>query len=202
MDAYAPIRSRSVARLVAVLALALVAGCAQPGPFAERRTMIGSLRSSVAQLESEKFNLQKELSQVRADNRDLEDRLVQREAENATLARRLDDMRKVVRGGDGFEVGGDPLSEPDFSPSETFEEPRQAIPAAQPRGRKVPFAQIPGQIRPLPDDRTSPEPEGDRYDGSDLFPPADDLGMRDDSGSAHTRWLPVARGIGRAPSRR
>jgi outer membrane murein-binding lipoprotein Lpp len=190
------------------LALATLAGCASSNPLAERRTMLGTLRSNVAQLESEKYQLQKDLARARADNRDLEDRLVQEQAENQALARRLDDSGRLSRG-DAFESGAEPLdlsrgsAEDPFAPGS--DPSRRAAPVSQPKGRKVPFAQIPGQIRPLPDERggfAPPPDDEDAFQGSDLFPSANDLGSRDDGfGVARARWLPVARGLGGSNTR-
>ena len=65
--------------LVPWLALAILApiGCAQPGPFSSRQTMVGSLKASVSQLEFENEKLRKEVGELKADNSRLDTQLAQ-----------------------------------------------------------------------------------------------------------------------------
>lgn len=166
--------------------------------------MIGSLRSSVAQLESEKYQLQKQVAEARAEARQLEDRLVDAEAHGQALARQLDDARKVVRN----PGSSDPIDFPEPSiddfPAPT-PPPRRSLPASRTRGRKFPFAEIPGRIQPLPDDDPfAPEDDRDsgRYaDPSELFPSQGGFGDQSRLDSARSGWLPVARGFDAAPNR-
>lgn len=196
MDAPCPPPARPPRpRLAAALAaLAALAGCANPGPLAERRTMLGTLRSSVAQLESEKYQLQKQLAAARSEARDLEDRLVQEQAHGEALARRLDDAQRLSRGpsADPFDADPDAFA---ASPPPA----RRATPAARPKGRKTPFAQIPGQIQPLPeDDPFGPEPD----EPADPFRTPNGYGPQGRRDADPSGWLPIARGLDLSPNRR
>src|SRR3954465_8216135 len=74
----------------------LVSGCSQPGPFMRRQTMMGALKSNVAQLESEKDQLSKQLAEQKAENRRVEAQLAELDAQNGDLSARLDDARAVI----------------------------------------------------------------------------------------------------------
>jgi hypothetical protein len=183
------------ARLAAPALLLAAVGCAQPGPFVQRNALVGSLRESVAQLESDKQRLERQVAELTSENNRLEDDLVQEELHSRELTARLEDARRFARGGDAL----------DAETERSGSSPR-TVPAARPKGRRNPFAQIPGDIQPLPetesgarrDDpfgassrpgrRTTPaEDEPD----SDLFPSRDDRHSRLDVSQG--RWLPMAR---------
>lgn len=190
-------------RLTGLLVLGLLvgSGCTSSSSgIGYRRGMVGSLRSSVTTLEAENQDLQKQLADVKAESRRLEDRLVQEEAHSAALAARLKSTR----------VSSEPGRSDDRSVADLdLDEPRRgsstprATPAGRSSTRKPPVAQIPGEIKPMPEDDFEPAPRSSSSrsdDASDLFPSAS---TRDDrSGGTRTsqlddsrsRWLPVARG--------
>ncbi len=184
-------RSRRLPAAVVIAALMAATGCAQSNPFADRRTMLGTLKTNVAHLESERQELKRQLAEAQQQNRRLENRLVQEEAHSESLAARLEDVRKLGRG-----TGFDPLDFPDPSASDPSPSPPpRTTPANRPR-RKAPFAQIPGQIHPLPD-RTESDEFGDPSpDESSLFPSTDEFGPQSRRDDDRYRWLPVARGWG------
>src|SRR4051812_33898499 len=74
----------------------LLSGCSQPGPFMQRQTMMGAMKTNVAQLESEKEQLAKELSEQKAATRRIETQLAEVESQNGDLAVRLDDARALL----------------------------------------------------------------------------------------------------------
>src|SRR5262249_8622056 len=105
MDRYPPDRRRPpLLRPPTALALRLLGlvGCAQSG-LSTRGPMLGSLRSSVSQLESEKYDLQKQLASLKTENLRLEDQLVQERAYSDSLAARGDDGDRGTGRGQGFE---------------------------------------------------------------------------------------------------
>lgn len=165
--------------------------------------MIGSLRASVAQLESEKYQLQQQMADARQEARRLEDRLVESEARTQSLARQLDDARRVGRNSRSDSFGFPDLDDDDFPNPDS--PPRRSAPASQPRGRKLPFAQIPGRIQPLPDDESfdgHDDYDDDPFSDSTLLFPSP--GRHDDQSRLSfppSGWLPVARGIESAPNR-
>ncbi len=192
---------RPLAAAVVLAGLAVLSGCANSGGVGYRQGMVGSLRSSVTQLEAEKQDLQKELADTKSENRRLEDRLVQEEAHSAALASRL----KSTRVSDTSPID----DRRNVADLDLDEEPRRgsstprATPAGRSSARKTPFAQIPGEIRPMPeDDFDAPAaPRSSRTDdASDLFPSASRSASDDPIGSqsrvdiSRSRWLPVARG--------
>ena len=192
-------RRPAAPRLAVALGLAclggLAAGCAGGSPLTQRGTMLGSLRSSVAQLESEKVELEKSLVDLRSENGRLEDRLVQEEAHSSALASRLSRVRGEEAdaidpyGPDSSRSAG-AVELPDFGPS-----PSRTTPAGRPGNRKAPFAEIRGRITPLPSAPRAPISPPARDDEFDLFPaPTSDTRSRFDS--ARSRWMPVARGLG------
>ncbi len=184
----------------ALALIALAAGCAQPGPFGARQTMVGSLKTSVSHLESEKYELQKQVAELKSENRRLEDELVQSEANNGDLAARLDDARNLIRR-QGYDTMG--LSPPSTSDPGTGS--ARSTPASRPRGRRMPFAQIPGEIRPLPESSLEPDdPESNGFgEDSSLFPSGsrDPYGLQGRRSDLGARWLPVARGLGSTSGR-
>ncbi len=152
--------------------VATLAGCAQAGPFTERHTMIGSLRSSVAQLESEKYQLQKQVAEARAESRRLEDRLVEEEAHGQALAKQLSDVKRLVRnsGPDPIDLSGPTLD--DFPPAPPLpDDPRQR-PA--PEAARSPSPRFPARSSRSPTTTRSPPatipPPTATSTPSDLFP--------------------------------
>src|SRR5437870_5494863 len=93
--------SRRVSSLrAAVFALlggmAIAAGCSPQSGFTRRHGMVGALKTNVAQLESEKDNLSRELATQKAENRRIEGELAAVESQNGDLSARLDDARSVM----------------------------------------------------------------------------------------------------------
>ena len=178
-------RRRARVALAVLAGAAVVAGCSQPGPFYRRQTMMGALKSNVAQLESEKDRLAKQLAEQKAETRRVENELAAVEDKNGELAARLDDARTLI----GRQGGGnDALSENSRASAEVeVPAPRRSTPArSSPRGRRAPFAQIPTDRRDLDepdagDDLELPRPRA-RRDGRD------DQSRLDD----RSPWLPVA----------
>lgn len=183
-------RSNRPRRLAAALSLLLAAGCAQPGPLTSRYTMIGSLKSSLAQTEAERDAMKREVADLKLQNRRMKDQIVQAESANGELTARLDDARHLIRnqGGDADSVA------PDFD-REAIPPPRTAPAGRASRpGRKAPLTQIPG-VQPID--------EGDQ--GFDDDPPTAPRG-RDRSSyydepqsrlDDPSPWRPMARGNGR-----
>ncbi|HEU5116023.1 MAG TPA: hypothetical protein VFT74_05035 [Isosphaeraceae bacterium] len=186
-NAWSPLRTRRLASVASVLALAISgAGCASQPPVLGRNTMVGSLRASVASLESQNRKLNRDVADLQAERQDLEDRLVAEQAQNEALASRLNQDRELAQA---------PESHAEANPFENFGPPTsppapRAMPAGRPQGRKIPFAQIPGEIRPLSEDD---EERPSNTSADDLFfhfGGPDDQSRLDDS---RTRWMPVAR---------
>jgi hypothetical protein len=187
----------------AVLSLVIAAcGCAQPGPFAQRSALVGSLRESVSQLEADKQQLERQVANLSSENRRLEDRLVQEEAYTEELAQRLEAGRRFVgrsNEGEGLDRGQDA--------------PRTIPSRGNPR-RRVPMAQIPGEIHPAPEAgedaqggssrsrATRSTPPEDEPDDFDLFSSADARGARSRSATGGSPWLPIAQGRDASVDRR
>ncbi len=148
--------------------------------------MVGSLRASVASLESQNRKLSRDVADLQVERQDLEDRLVAEQAQNEALASRLNQDRELAQA---------PDSQSETNPFENFGPPTsppapRAMPAGRSQGRKIPFAQIPGEIRPLTEDE---EERPSNSSADDLFFHSgglDDQSRLDDS---RTRWMPVAR---------
>src|SRR4051794_17780832 len=87
--------NRSTKLGVCCLLLA-IAGCSQPNTFTRRTGMLGALKTNVAQLESEKDNLARELAAAKNENHRLESQLAEVDAQNGDLSARLDDARTVI----------------------------------------------------------------------------------------------------------
>ena len=159
---------------------------------------MGSLRSSVSQLEIEKSKLRTELADLQADHRRLEDQLAQEEVANGEMAARLDDARVLLRG-QGVEDGALAGSARDNSyPIGDSPRTSPAGRSARP-SRKPPFARIPGKL-----DQSSAEELLPGDDFLDLPPSSssrDRIGPQSSrskgsssSSSSSSSWLPVARG--------
>jgi hypothetical protein len=182
------------ARLALVLtATGLVAGCSQTDNLLPNRTTLGTLKTSVSQLEYQNEQLRRETAQLRTENRDFEDRLVQEELANEDLRTRLDDARYLLSQR-GVDLGGDETSGSGRG-HESESRPR-TLPAGQSnrKRRKAPFAQIPGRIDEAPpadpaDEQPSIAP------GSSTHDPFGPQSRNEDM----ERWLPIAHGTS-APS--
>ena len=147
---------------------------------------MGALKSNVAQLESEKDQLNKQVAELKTENRRIETELAAVEDKNGELAARLDDARTLISR-QGIDEGNLSRAASDSD----RQAPRRSTPArSQPGNRKSPVAQIPSERRPmLEDDEPTDEP-------FDLPPPKlkkrssiDQSRLNDGS-----PWLPVARG--------
>jgi hypothetical protein len=203
-----PFRRNFPAAALLVLGSLVQAGCAQPGPFASRQAQVGALRESVSQLESEKGKLEREVADLSGENRRLEERLVQEQAHSDQLSSRLDDARRLSRGVDldGIDTRA---SASNRRSSPTDDADRRTTPANR-RSRKTPFAQIPGEIRPLSEDdafappprrsRTTPPEDEPAGSSSDLFSSQDSAGSQASLQAARQRWLSIARDS-RTPAR-
>jgi hypothetical protein len=170
----------------AIGALAVVgAGCAQSNPLISHRATLGSLKTSVSQLEFENQQLKQKVANLDSESRQIEDRLVQEESINGDLRARLDDAKALLSrrglGPDGSDaaVDSDPFA------------PRRTLPAGRSnrKTRKPPFAQIPGRVET--------EPPADEQE--DDVPNSSSKRWRGDPGPQSRRddpavWLPVARG--------
>ncbi len=174
---------RRASALLLASAMAWLSGCAQPGPLARRGTMIGTLKSEVAQLESEKDQARREVAELRTENKRIEAQLAEIESENGDLATRLDDARAVISR-QGLDSGT--LAPPSRTATDSN---RRASPIrSQSKGRKTPMAEIPRERRNLPDSGDLP------LDGLEAPEPID----RNDDGPQsrlddRSPWLPVAR---------
>ncbi|GIW88612.1 MAG: hypothetical protein KatS3mg108_2936 [Isosphaeraceae bacterium] len=178
------------------LALTLASGCSQPNVFSRQNAQVAALRENVNQLEIEKDRLERQLADLTAENRQLEDRLVREEARSAQLARRLEDARRhgSSRLADDPEDPTTARRDGAFAPDGA-----SAQPSGPSRRRRLPVAQIPGEIEPWTDSRPADDfaPRGrftpleDEPAEADLFPSSLDLGARSDDPD-RGRWLPVA----------
>jgi hypothetical protein len=185
-------RSRNLTSCL-ILAALLPLGCAQPGPFTSRQTMVGSLKASVSQLEFENEKLRKEVGDLKADNSRLDTQLAQERDANGEITARLDDAKDLIRrqGGNAQALGGTPKN---------FEDDNIPPPVATPRGqrtkssRKPPAARIP-QIEAAPFGSSTGDDLG--YQPANRTPR--DLGPTDVE--EEDRWLPVARGLGTTVTR-
>jgi outer membrane murein-binding lipoprotein Lpp len=189
--------SRGCSLGLALVLSGLLAGCASPGPLTSRQTLIGGLKASVSQLESEKEELRREVAELKADNHRISDSLVEERSRNGELVTRLDGARNILRS-QGLERGefssassGDTVPELDDSPARRRVAPNNR-PAPKPR--KTPFAEIPG--------RSTNDGFGDSAGGFDT--PRSSMG-EDFSPQARrdtdARWLPVTRGVSEPGSR-
>jgi hypothetical protein len=166
--------------------LATVSGCAQTGSLFTQQTSLGTLKTSLSQMEFENQQLKREVANLKAQNREIEDRLGQEESINGELSARLDDARSLLgrRG-----LGGDDLDAGSVQAS-----PRNMFPAGQSnkKRRKPPFARIPGRIDPV-----APDVDDDQLGPS----------SQEDAGPQSRRerpmtWLPVVTGASEPSSSR
>ena len=192
-----------LAREFAFLVMVVVAssGCAQTGPKFARQTQVGALRETVGQLETEKGKLEKEVASLNSENQRLEDRLVQEQAHTEMLSSRLDETRRLTRGVDLDNLEArSTASNRRIPSSENLD--RRTTPANQ-KGRKAPFAQIPGEIRPMGNgedrdsfppskSRTTPTEDEPSRTSSDLFSHQDSASTDASLRAARQRWLSLA----------
>lgn len=172
-------------RTLLIVALAgLAAGCEGGGPLTSRHIMMGSLKTSVSQLEYQNDELQRQVAALKAENRRFEDRLVQERAENEALANQLDGAKGRLGENTGdIRTGSRSRSS---SVDDADEPPPSQVRRSKSR-RQPPAVAIPGRIEPS---RVDP---GDD-DVSSVLPPAKSrLASRR---TIDDRWLPVARGTG------
>ena len=179
MDRRAPSRfGRRPARALALGTLAVLSGCAQPGPLTTRTTTINGLKANVAQLEAEKESLHKQVTELESDRRKLQDRLAASESAYDEVTNKLADAQDQLRRQGGGLAGS---RSADF---ETEPPASRTAPARNPRRRKSPLTQIPGEIAvPAPGD------------GSDTEPPPRDESEPQARNEDGNLWLPVARGV-------
>jgi hypothetical protein len=189
------------ARRWGLVAVAIAAaGCSQPNAFSRKNAQVAALRENVNQLESEKSRLERQVADLSSENRQLEDRLVREEARSTELAERLDDVRRTSRSRGGRDDESS-TARRDRDLGWDTPSPRRTTPANT-RERRVPVAQIPGEIEPLAEPRGGDDfaprgrttPAEDEPVDSDLFPSSVDLGARRDPDRG--RWMPMARGGG------
>ena len=86
----------------------LLSGCASSqGPISSRIGIVGPLKASVAQLESDNQTLRDKLAKVKADNGRFEAELARQEAANGEMAARLDDAKELLaqQGGSSNALG-------------------------------------------------------------------------------------------------
>jgi outer membrane murein-binding lipoprotein Lpp len=182
-------RSRNLAPWL-ILAALMPLGCAQPGPFTSRQTMVGSLKASVSQLEFENEKLRKDVAELKADNARLDTQLAQEIDANGEMSARLDDAKDLIRRQTG-------TAQALGAPTKNFEDDSVPPPASTPRtrttrgGRKPPAANIP-RIEPVTPFGSGSNSDDLGYQPSTKTPR--DLGPLDQDDE--DRWLPVARGLG------
>lgn len=144
---------RHLARAAVLLAcLPLLGGCSSSGPLLSRRTTVGTLKASMAQLEKERDDSRQRLAQLEKENRKIRDDLALERQASGELTARLDDARALLTD-QGLASRLPPTRSARVAPAATDEgfDELDAEPA-RPR-RKAPFAQIGGiRAAPAPDD--------------------------------------------------
>lgn len=170
--------------LLIVVFAGLATGCQGSGPILSRQTTMGTLKTTVSQLEFQNEQLQKQVAELKSENRHYEDRLVQEQTENDDLATRLDNAKSLLgqRSGAGdVRTGSRSRSEDD-----PVDEPSPPKVRRSNSRRKPPAASIPGRI----------EPSRDSDDVSLSDDPPTRSRMTASRRPREERWLPVARGLG------
>ena len=142
--------------------------------------MVGSLKTSVSQLEYQNDELQRQVAGLKAENRRFEDRLVQERAENQRLASQLDGAKERLG-----EPASDTRTGSRSSATDDDDDPRRRRVGPVPPAAAAVVA-IPGRIEPA-------RPVDDDDMGSAQPAPRGRLASRR---AVDDRWLPVARGIG------
>lgn len=168
-----------IASLTGFLGL-LSLGCSQADPFLARRTNVGSLKTSLAQLEHDNEQYRKQVAELEAENRRVAAELSDEHENNAELASRLE----RVQG----HLGGDSRAA-DSSEGGRWGESRTA-PAGRP-ARKPPFARIGSNSSPLPDETDAAfDPSGGN--SFDLQPYRREPKTSGREAYNDLKWLPVA----------
>jgi hypothetical protein len=164
-----------------LIAAATASGCAQTGDIFPRRTTVGTLKTSVSQLEFENEKLRREVAKLNTENRQIENELVDVEAARDELTTCLDDARHELRKR-GLDFDGDRANARNSTEDPIDEPTTRPAGRSNRTKRKPPFAQIPSRID-----------EPDTSDGPADTPKADSIfgpqGSRDE-----IQWLPIARG--------
>jgi hypothetical protein len=162
------------------------------------------MKTSLSHLEFENVELKRSVAKLQQENRSMEDRLVQEQIDNGDLTARLDDARNLLRDR-GIEsdtrLGSRRPGGKGSSSSLDDDDPSgRTVPAsrAERQRRKPPFAQISGQVDPLPsanDDgalkRKSRAKRSTKTDQSGVG--FDDVLDHQSYNSGSLRWNPVAR---------
>jgi hypothetical protein len=168
----------------------MAAGCSGRESFLTGGPSAGQLKTTLSHLEYENGQLKRSVAKLERENRSIEDRLVQEQLDNGELTAKLDDARNLAR-----ERGLD-LDTRVGSHRHDDGTPPRTLPAGR-KGRKPPFAVIPGQVEIFPpvqdDDNAWKPPSAGDAKSSDRSNPEDDLNRHSDR-SGGLRWLPVADG--------
>ncbi len=200
---------------LAALALMAVAGCASgPGPLSQRRTTVGTLKASVAQLETENQRYRTRLTESDSQISRLREQLTQERKANGELTARLDDARALLvsQGIDDTPARPRRTARPD--PEETPS--AHTIPAGnRDTARGAPFVRIGGGIQsvtPAEDHLDTPLNDLDAPRGivneDDLpvsLPRSSTDSYRDNppaSRDAPLRWMPITTGAAASSPRR
>jgi outer membrane murein-binding lipoprotein Lpp len=212
--------SPRVPRPIAVAALLapglLLAGCASgPGPLAQRRTTVGTLKANVARLEAENEQYRTKLTENEKDRGRLREQLSQERDANGELTARLDDARALLarQGIDDTPTRPRQAAKPD--PADDGPTAR-TVPAGNRRApREAPFAQIGGAPKAVADepddpyttriDEPAPAPSG-RVNEDDL-PVALPRSRAprsepEPAGDTPLRWMPITTGAAEPTPRR
>ncbi|WP_422926196.1 hypothetical protein [Singulisphaera sp. PoT] len=173
-----------------LIATGVLSGCAQTDSLFPRQAMLGSLKTSVSQLEFRNESLRTEVAQLKEQNREIEDQLVQEQSDNGDLKARLDNAR--------YELSKHGIDAEDIrtkTSRRSADDPDSAttIPAGQSsrKKRKPPFAQIPNRIEEpidLDEDEEIPPPR------PRMRPKSESSGHTDTRFDDPGKWLPVAKG--------
>ena len=173
------IRTFATTSLLAGLGVWLAPGCANPGPIAARQNTIGSLKTSVSQLEYDNINLRKQLADLRTETTRAENKLVQAEDE---IQRRESSVAAISRSS-SYSTPSSTIYDSDDIP------PPVQSPVHRSRGgRKPPAAQLPRII-----DRPADPGAGQIIHDQGTYDPGPQASRWVDD----SRWLPVARGNSR-----
>lgn len=195
--------------MLAAAGLAASVGCSGQSSFLAGPTR-GQMKASLAHLEYENSQIKRDLAKLRRDNREMEDRLVQQEQDNGELTARLDDARNLLRDR-GLEPPDRAMAGRERS-TDGAGGPR-TIPAGRSsrKGRRQPFARIPGQFAPAPAEEEPADEDqslGPPQPASNPSTESDSTRLHfDDEAEPHTsynapqRWSPVAVSPGSTASR-
>lgn len=168
------------------LAVAMLAsGCAGTGSNSNSLlsgpATVGSLKTTLSNMEYENRQLKSEVAKLDANNRDIENELLQEKSANGELSARLDDARTLLsqRGlGDGAGLdSGTTRTRPAGQSNKT--------------PRKPPFAKIPGRIEPVPADEDESSSGSGKRTGDDLGTSSFHAGS--------LQWFPIADGKSEPP---